>query len=406
MSSRGGGASRYGWYLLALGGLTAALGVAMPTMAMPVLFAEIAGDLGLTIVQIGAVWGTVSLAGMFVSLLGGSLGDRFGARRTLTIACLGLGIAGALRGLSSNLATLTLTVFAAGLFSGIVPMNLHKVCGVWFSGKRLGLANGVISASMALGFTLGAMVSATVLSPWLGSWRGVLLFYGGIALLLAIPWGLSRDESTAASSTHHGAAGHATIRQSLVHVIRLPSVWLLGIALLAVGGAIQGFLGYLPLYLRDIGWEPSHADMALSSFHAVSLACVLPIAFLSDRFRLRRSLLAAAIALTAAGIGVVSLAQGLGIWVGVLIAGAVRDSYMAVFMTTVTEIPGAGAIYAGTALGLVMTLLRIGGLVAPPLGNAMVAFGPRSPFILWAAMAAVGLIALAGEQALRRADIR
>ncbi len=400
MSARGASDSRYAWRLLALGGITAAVVVAMPTMALPVLFPEMAAELGLTVVQVGAIWGMLSLAGVFTSLIGGSLGDRIGSRRTLIASCMTLGLAGASRGLSGGLATLAFTVFLSGLVASVIPMNLHKMCGVWFSRRRLGVANAVISGGMALGFLMGSMISATVLSPWLGSWRAVLFFYGAISLVMAIPWTLTRDAP--AQSVEDGAGDEApSIRRSLGQVIRLRHVWLLGLSLLAVGGAVQGFLGYLPTYLRGIGWEPARADGAIASFHAVSLAAVVPMAVMSDHLQLRRGFLAVASLVMALGIGVVSCAGGAAVWIGVLLAGVVRDSYMAVFMTTVTEVRGVGAVYAGSALGLAMMLLRLGGWLAPPLGNGMAAFGARYPFVVWAGMGGLGLLALAASRMRR-----
>jgi nitrate/nitrite transporter NarK len=169
----------------------------------------------------------------------------------------------------------------------------------------------------------------------------------------------------------------------------------LGIALLGVGGGVQGLLGYLPLYLRGIEWSAARADAALASFHAISLLAVIPLAWLSDRLGSRKKLLIAATLMAAAGIGLLSIVEGAIIWIAVLMAGAVRDGYMAVFMTTATELDGVGAEYAGTAIGLAMTLSRIGGLIAPPLGNSLAKVGARTPFLLWAAMALLGLAVLA-----------
>lgn len=70
----------YRWYILVLAALTATLAVAMPTMALPVLFAEISADIGLSLVQIGIIWGSISLAGLLTGIAGRSLGDRFGTR--------------------------------------------------------------------------------------------------------------------------------------------------------------------------------------------------------------------------------------------------------------------------------------------------------------------------------------
>jgi MFS family permease len=162
-------------------------------MALPVLFAEISADLGLSLVQIGAIWGAGSFAGLFTGLAGGAVGDRFGTKLTLAIGCLAAGLTGALQGFSSDFVTLAATVILNGLVVTSMPMNLHKTCGVWFSGKRLGLANAVVAAGMAFGFMTGSMLSATVLSPWLGGWRQVLFFYAGVAVLMSLPWFLSRS---------------------------------------------------------------------------------------------------------------------------------------------------------------------------------------------------------------------
>ena len=43
------------------------------------------------------------------------------------------------------------------------------------------------------------------------------------------------------------------MRAAVSHVLQLKNVWLLGFTLFGVGGCIQGVLGYLPTYLRDIG---------------------------------------------------------------------------------------------------------------------------------------------------------
>jgi MFS family permease len=393
--------SNYRWYMLALSGLTATLAVAAPSMALPVLFAEIADDLGLSLVQVGAIWGTVSFAGLFAGLGGGILGDRYGTKRTLSVACLLIGLAGASRGLSNGLVMMTITVFLTGLVSATIPMNLHKVCALRFAGKRLGTANAVISGGMALGFMMGALISASVLSPWLGSWRNVLFLYGGIAIVMSIPWSFTRTAPSERESLAQNKRG-PSVRTALAHVARLRDVWILGIALLGVGGGIQGFLGYLPLYLRNIGWSAARADASLSSFHAISLLAVFPLALLSDRIGSRKKLLVVATVITAVGIGLLSVVDGILISIAVLMAGTVRDGYMAVFMTAATELKGVGAQYAGTALGLAMTLSRIGGLISPPLGNSLAKFGPRIPFLLWGAMALLGLVVLGLSRQDRR----
>ena len=95
----------YKWLILALATFTFTFVVAIPQMSLPVLFAEISEDLGLSLVQVGWIWGMGSVLGILVGIIGGSIGDRFGPRRTLAVACLLMGIAGAARGLSSGFAS-------------------------------------------------------------------------------------------------------------------------------------------------------------------------------------------------------------------------------------------------------------------------------------------------------------
>ena len=95
--------------------------------------------------------------------------------------------------LAFSFVSLALAVFIASIVLPTIPTNVHKTCAVWFSGKRLGTANGVVSAGMALGFMLGAMLSATVLSPLLGGWRGVMYFYAAIAIAVGVVWIFMQD---------------------------------------------------------------------------------------------------------------------------------------------------------------------------------------------------------------------
>jgi MFS family permease len=392
--------TNYHWYILALATLTNTLAVAIPSMCLPVLFQEISGDLNLNLVQVGLIWGIGALPGIVTVLLWGAIGDRFGPKRILTISCLLAGLAGALRGLSFNFATLAATVFLFGLLSPLFTLNTLKACGLWVPRQRLGLASGFLSMGMALGFLVGSLVSATFLSPWLGGWRNVLFLYGFASMLLSIPWYFTRpDPRPVGFSVDHTSP--LSMRQTLSRVARIRNVWLLGLAILGIGGCIQGTLGYLPLYLRGLGWQVVSADGATAAFHMASLFCVIPIALWSDRLGSRKKILIGAALSIIIGIGLLTLVNGAMVWVAVVMAGFVRDGFMAVFMTMIIETDGVGTVYAGTATGLVMVFSGIGNLVAPPLGNSLAGIAPSLPFLFWAALAVVGFIgiALAKERA-------
>ena len=191
--------SNYRWYML---GLTVATGTfvsTIPFSCMPTLFKEISEDLGLSLVQIGTVWGMANLGGIFISLIGGMLSDRLGVKLILSLSCLFVGVTGALRGLSYSFLTLSITVFINGIARMIVPISITKTIGMWFTGRNLGMAMGISAMGMGFGLMLGPLISATLLSPLLGGWRGVMALYGAISvvmvLLLSIPASILKQTS-------------------------------------------------------------------------------------------------------------------------------------------------------------------------------------------------------------------
>jgi len=384
-------APRYKWYILTLGALTHTITVAIPFMAMPVLFDEISKELGLNLVQVGWVWGITALAGILTGLVGGTLGDRFGTKRVLAVSCILGGMTCALRGLSSDYVTLIVTSFLFGLVPASIPVNVHKVCGIWFSGRRLGFANGIVSVGMALGFMLGSALSASILSPWLGGWRQVLYLYGANSLIMGILWSFTQASpvSTGAQTRHESKV---SLKKGIPYVARIRNIWFVGLAMLGINACIEGTLGYLPLYLRRIGWPETNADAALATFHGISLIAAIPIALLSDRLGSRRKMLMAATLMTAAGIGLLAFSSGSLVWLGVCVAGVVRDGFMAILMTMIIEVKAIGAKYAGTAIGFVMIFSRTGNLISPPLGNSLAEYNPAIPFMFWAVLALMGLL--------------
>jgi cyanate permease len=389
----GPGASNYRWRLLILAALTSTLAMSVPQMCMPVLFSEIADDLSLSLVEAGLVWGLGPLAGVVTGLAGGAISDHLGARRTLYWVCLLVGPASALRGLAESLAGLAAATFLFGLLAQMVMMNLTKCCGFWFPQRELGLANGVIAMGAALGFMVTSMISATVMSPWLGGWRHVLFFYGAIATLISVPWYLSRRApgDTPASADDSRLT---SLLRNISRVARIRNVWVLGLVMIGIGSCVEGTLGYLPLYLRGLGWPATSADGATSTFHAVSMILVVPIALWSDRLADRKRVSMVAALMITTGVGLLSVAEGNAVWAAVSMAGCVRDGFMAVLITMLIETEGVGAKYAGTAGGMMMALSGLGRLAAPPLGNSLADTAARLPFLFWACLAAMGFLAL------------
>lgn len=379
--------------------VTAALASAAPRMILAVLFPELEQKLGLSLVQVGLIWGTETLTGIVASVLGGGLSDRYGARASLVAGCIGAGAFGIARGFAPSFGFLLATSLLVGPFAALIPINLHKAGAQVFPLHQLAIANGGVSVGMAMGFMAGAMTGATVLSPALGGWSRVLQLAGVATLLMGVAWALlPRRAGVGRVRTERG---QISLASSLRRVWGLRDVRLICLAVLGYGACVEGTLGYLPLYLRHIGWLPSRADLALSTFHIASLAATLPLTLLSDRLRNRRGFLTLASLLLAGGTALVPLGQGNTVYGSMLAAGLMRDAFMSIFITRLMESDGVGPQYAGGALGLAMMGLRLGGAISPPAGNALASYGSGAPFLFWAVCCALPVSLFTGLRDVR-----
>jgi MFS family permease len=382
--------SNYRWYILLLAMMTYFFVAGVSRMCMPVLFKEISADLGLSMVAIGTIWGMDPLAGIFVALPGGLLADRFGVKRALVVVCFMTGIFGALRGLTVNFASMAASMFLFGIVAAATPIVVPKTTAVWFSGRRLGLANGLLNMIWPFGGMVAFMLSATLLSPLLGGWRNVLFLYGGPCVILGLLWLVTgREPEKGELSVSSESSVH--LRQALSWVLHIKALWIIGFIALTFWGSSMGLVGYLPLYLREIGWSPVIADSAITVLSGVSCIGAIPVVLLSDRVGSRKRILLLSIMVMTVTLGLLPTAEGPGVFILLIMNGLMRTGAFALFNVIIFEMKGIGSTYGGTAVGLANTFGMFGSFIGPPLGNSMTAFGLDAPFIFWAVLSASAL---------------
>lgn len=381
--------SSYRWVILTLCALTPLCVITLPNMSLPPLFATMSQDLNLSLVEIGVIWGMVPFTGIFFALIGGTLGDRFGTRATLFTTSFLTGLFGLMRGFAVDFTTLMLTVLLFGVFQSIIPVMLFKLARQWFPSEQLGMASGVIAAGFAGGLTLGPLLSTSVILPTLGGWRQVFIFYGAIAIVMSLIWLVFHPVDQASEASRQP---RVSLKESLHHVVRLRNLWILGIGGLGINACFQGFSGYLPTYLKTIGWAELDADRALAAFFVTSLSAVVPLSILSDRLRLRRGFLIVAALILSLGIGSLSFIEGALIVLVIAATGFAFDSFMAVLSASTLEVEGVSHLYAGTAIGFVSMIRNLGGTFSPPVGNALTVFGVNIPFLFWGSMGLFAVI--------------
>jgi cyanate permease len=382
------------WLILTLAGLTNAITVAVPGMAMSVLFAEISTDLNLSLTQVGIVWGIGSMTAIITSLLGGGISDKVGPRKMLIFGALGTGLFGAMRGFSNGFAFLIFATLIYSFFTPLITMNGLKASRLWFPPKLLGSSGGLLSMGMALGFFLSSRFSATLVSPAVGGWRNTLILFGIIGALMAVPWLLSPKDPPHEGEEETGPAEASTsLLASMKIIARNPNNWFIALGLLGLGGSIQAMLGYLPLYLRGAGWAAENADTALASFHLISMVMTLPLAFLSDRVKSKKRMVITMMSMMTLGIAALSFAEGSWVWAAVLFAGCVRDAFMSVILAMAINARGVTPQLGATAIGFAFMFSNIGNLIMPWIGNNIAESYPSTSFLFWAGCGLLSIMA-------------
>ena len=377
------------WLLLGLTTATYSFAVGAERMCLPVLFGEISRDLELSKIQVGIVWGMDPLAGVFVGLAGGLFVDRFGLARTLAAISILSGLLGALRGLSTSFTGLAAIMFIFGLPVAMMPTVVPKAAAIWFFGRRLAFANSILVVGLTFGAVMATMVSATFLSPLLGGWRYVLFLYGVPPLIVGLIWAIvakvERDSKSLAPTTV------LSFRRALSHVAANRQVWILGVIMMGQMAAFVGLTGYLPLHLREIGLTPLKADGMMTLFTGTTAIAAIPMGILSDRIESRTRFLVPLCFMMSASLCLIPFSNGFLLWGLIALNGTFRGGIFPVLLSLFVETEGIEGKYAGTAIGIGMTLGMIGSFIAAPLGNGLAYMHSALPFIFWAALSAVVL---------------
>lgn len=359
-------------------------------MCMPVLFKQISTDLDLNVISLGTIWGLDPLAGIFFGLPGGLLVDRFGMKRTMIAICILAGIFCALRGLAVNFATMATATFLFGMMAAVLPGIVPKTTAVWFKKAQLGFTNALIFIAQSIFAMVATMTSATVLSPLLGGWRNVLFLLGLPAVIIGILWYFTGREPEKRESEINETF-QVPFRQALSKVFHIREIWIIGLITLLLWGATSGFLGYLPLYLRNIGWKPIEADSVVTVVNGAYLAGNIPMVLLASRFTGYKMMLFIGVLVTIISLGLLPMVNGTTIWPLIVIGNFLRSGASVATNVLIFEMQGVGSTYGGTAMGLVNSIGMVGAFAAPPIGNSFANISPSTPFLFWSGVVALSL---------------
>jgi cyanate permease len=275
------------------------------------------------------------------------------------------------------------SMFLFGMMVAMLPVVVPKAAAMWFPPRQLGFVNALINIGVSIGSMFATMLSATVLSPWLGGWRQVIFILSVPAVIVGILWFFTGREHSDQARPRVDLS-QVSFKKSFTTVLKIKNVWFIGIIALALWGSIMGVMGYLPMYLRNSGMSDTMADTAVTMINLASMLGSIPMVLLANKFKAYKQMFIAAMIINAAGTMLIPLVNHTWIWPVLFITSFLRSSTPALANVMLLETEGVGVTYVGTAMGLMSSLGMIGSFIDPPLGNAMAKYGTQWPFFVWA----------------------
>jgi MFS family permease len=146
----------------------------------------IKGEVGLSDTQLGLVLSAFALPYALLQIPGGWLGDRIGARRTLSwLACV-WAVATIATGLAGGLVSLFAARLLLGLGESAAFPSATQAMSRWLPAQLRALGQGIVHAASRLGNALAPLVVGALIT--FGGWRLSFWVLGGLSLVWAVVW--------------------------------------------------------------------------------------------------------------------------------------------------------------------------------------------------------------------------
>jgi len=349
--------SPYRWVILCVMWLAMFIG-SLPQFQISALAFRIIPELQLTSSQFALIMSAPMLPSVFLSLVAGSLADRFGVKKVVAVGFAFSVVGVYFRYLATDFASLFSLMVLAGLSSALLNANAAKLLGAWFPREKMGSAMGIYFSSAATGITVALATSAlfpTTKSAFVTAGISMLLVY--IAWLILI-----KNKPEGAPEMPR-----MPISKYIGVVVKSKRVWLVGLGLMLFMGTNMAFNGFFPNALNAVrGVDPVTAGLLAAIVTIGTMVGSIVGPAMSDRIGLIKPFLAPAAILGA----VVMYASwivptGPVMWLTLFVLGILMGVSLPLLMAFPMLLAEIGPTYAGTAGGLIATLQLFGAFMIP-----------------------------------------
>jgi MFS family permease len=382
--------SRYGWFIVGLGGLMGCVAIGA-MFSLAVFLEPMSVETGWSRAGISSAMTLNFLVLGVGSFAWGAASDRWGVRIVVLIgsALLGLALVLASRAESLGQFQLTFGVLVGAATSAFFAPMIATVTG-WFD-KHRALAVSLVSAGMGM-----APLTMSPLAQWLVTtqgWRPAMLTIGILCWVLLLPaaW-LVRAPSAAAKSARGSAAASDGTEASAARALRSPQFIVLGLTFFACCAAHSGPIFHMVSYAMFCGVAPMAAVSIYSLEGLAGLGGRILFGVLADRYG-AKLILVTGLVVQAVAIAAYTQVGSLGQFYALAaIFGMAYGGVMPLYAVLARGYFSQGIM--GTVLGAA-TMLSSLGMSFGPLAGGWIFDRFNAYTWLFAGSAAVGLGAVA-----------
>ncbi len=244
------------YWVLLLAFLAAAI-TYLDRVCISVAAPSISQDLGLSPIQMGAVFSAFGLAYTLFEVPAAWLGDLWGQRKTMTRIVGAWSLFTMLTGAAASYPAMIATRFGFGAAEAGAFPTLSRALSRWFPPQERSRANGVMWMGARLGGALSPPLAVAVMA--LVGWRLTFFFFGCVGLIwCAVFWNTYRDDP--AGAIDPPPAEQVPWRKILTSGDMLGLFW----AYFASGFGFQFFVTWMPTFLM----KEKHLNLTQSGIYA------------------------------------------------------------------------------------------------------------------------------------------
>jgi len=401
----------YGWVVMAMGLLTTLGAHGFGRFAYAMINPSMIDGLGLSYTQVGKLASGNFVGYLILATIGGFLAARFGPRIVISLSLALMGFTMILTGTAQTYGFALAMRILTGLGNGGAYVPAMALGSIWFGSKKRGLATGVATAGIGLGFALSGMIVPPILSAYgAAGWRYSWYVLGIAVLAMAAvtyvlvrnrpeDLGLKRLGSESSKNSRHGqTAGSLDWKK----IWTMKSVWQLGGIYLLYGFSYVIYVNFFATYLvKEIGWTHGQTGRLFTLLGVLSIFCGLLWGGISDIIGRRGGAALAYVAL-AASYGIFALFRSPeAFYVSVLLFGLTAWSIPTIMAAAAGDY--VGPVLAPAGLGFMTLFFGIGQAIGPSFGGWLADQTGSFTLSFLAAMV-VSLMGTAGSLTLQKPE--